>query len=284
MQTMVNDLRRAVVGRRISFVWSDLPKRKLPELGRLTGTRIEAVSRRGKNILFLLSRSRKKFLFVVHPRMTGHFLLGRWALSKNSRLRPRPLASSGPMVEKVNSYLHLILAFADGEMLGLSDARKFSKLLFGPEKEVGALEYFGKLGPDALSPSLTLPEFRRRIYKNKPVKTVLLDQAIVSGIGNIYSDEILYAAGIDPRRQAAQLSKEEAGRIYKAMRSILREAVKVRGTSFSDFRDLRGRKGGYGERRLVYGLSATPCRRCRTPIVSIKIGGRTSSFCPVCQK
>ncbi len=279
---MVNDLRRAVVGRRISFVWSDLPKRKLPELDGLAGARIEAVSRRGKNILFLLSRSGKKFLFVVHPRMTGHFLLGRWALSKNSR--PRPLAPSGPLAEKVNSYLHLILAFADGGMLGLSDARKFSKLLFGPEKEVSALEYFGGLGPDALSPSLTLPEFRRRIPKNKPIKAVLLDQAIVSGIGNIYSDEILYAAGIDPRRRAAELTEEEAGRIYKAMRLILREAVKVRGTSFSDFRDLRGRRGGYGERRLVYGLSNTPCRRCRTPIVSIKIGGRTSSFCPVCQK
>lgn len=281
---MVDDLRRAVVGREISFVWSDLPESKLPKLEGLTGAKIEAVSRRGKSVVFLLSRSRNNFLFVVHPRMTGHFLLGRWTVSKNSRARPRPLNASGELAEKVNSYLHLILAFVDGEMLGLSDVRKFSKLLFGPAEEVDASEYFAKLGPDALSPSLSLNEFYKRIFINKPIKAVLLDQTLISGIGNIYSDEILYAAKINPRRSAAELTREEDRRIYRAMRSILRSAVKSRGTSFSDFRDLRGKKGGYGERRLVYGLAATPCSRCRTPIISVKIGGRTSSFCPVCQE
>lgn len=282
METIVGDLRRSVVGRRISFVWSDLPKNKLPDLTKLRGVKISGIERRGKNILFYLEGGRNNLLLVVHPRMTGHFLLGRWEIPKNAKQRIEPVSGNGPLAEKINSYIHLILAFTDGEMLGLSDVRKFSKVLFGGAE--GLKDYFKKLGPDALSSELTFEKFRERIAKNRPIKSVLLDQALVAGVGNIYSDEILWLAKIDPRRPASGLKRKEQQRIYSAMRSVLRQAVKSRGTSFSDFRDLRGEKGGYGKKRLVYGLAGTPCQRCRTPIVAIKISGRTSSFCPNCQR
>ncbi|MCL5006546.1 MAG: DNA-formamidopyrimidine glycosylase [Patescibacteria group bacterium] len=284
VSTMVDDLRRSVIGKKIKSVWSDLPPGKLPRLTGLCGATIKAVDRRGKNVLIYLEKTGQDSVLAVHPRMTGHFLIGRWRIPRSRKEKIKPLSADVFLNEKTNSYIHLVFVLSGGEMLALSDVRKFAKinLAAAGETETGGLE---KLGPDALSPKLTLNKFVKAIgQRKKPIKSVLMDQKLLSGIGNIYSDEILWTAEIDPRRSAEGLSSGEIKRIYSAMRLLLLRAVRLRGTSFSDFRDARGRKGHYGDKRVVYGLFAYPCKRCGTPIAKTKIGGRTASFCPNCQK
>ncbi len=280
---MVDDLRRSIIGKKICSVWSDLPGKNLPDFRDIRGATIKTVDRRGKNILVYLSKGKEDLLLLVHPRMTGHFLIGKWVIA--GRKKPEPVLKNGPLSEKTNSYIHLIFTLGDGEMLGLSDARKFSKIIFGKAARVEKLNELNKLGPDALSPKLTEPAFQKIISsKNKPIKAVLMDQSAVAGIGNIYSDEILWLSKINPLRKAPVLKDEEIRSIYSAMCSILKKAVRLRGTSFSDFRDTGGRKGKYGERRLVYGLASRPCVRCGSIIAKAKVSGRTASFCPECQK
>ncbi|MDE2144759.1 MAG: bifunctional DNA-formamidopyrimidine glycosylase/DNA-(apurinic or apyrimidinic site) lyase [Patescibacteria group bacterium] len=285
VQTIADDLSRSIIGRKIISVWSDLPKNKLPNLAEIRGATVRTIDRRGKNILIYLSKNKDSLLLLVHPRMTGHFLLGRWMIPKSKNGKIKPAATAGPLAEKVNSYVHLVFTLSGGEMLGLSDARKFSRIVFGKAERVEKLNELKKLGPDALSPQLTAASLKKIILKkNRPIKAVLLDQTAVAGIGNIYSDEILWLARISPLKTSSKLKDAEARKIYSAMRAILKKAVRLRGTSFSDFRDVSGSKGGYGEKRLIYGLAGHPCRRCGSAISKIKISGRTASFCPLCQR
>ena len=169
--------------------------------------------------------------------------------------------------------------------MGLSDLRKFAKVLFGPKKEIEKLPDLTKLGPEPLDQSFNLSVFQSAILKNKgKIKQVLMNQEIIAGIGNIYSDEILWQAKIHPFRLANKLIANELTSLYSAMRRILKKAIKLRGTSISDYRDAEGRPGAYGKILKVYQKENKPCRRCRTLIKRVKMGGRSSHYCPKCQK
>lgn len=295
VETVVSDLRRKVVGGRIVAVWCNWPK-MIKDYARqsrlyvsleatrrfkvdLLGESIEKVARRGKNILIYLSSDK---VLLIHQKMTGHLLIGKWRIGKHTVV---PLEPEAVVRDSYNHHIHLILTLSDGRMIALSDVRKFAKVILGSREQIETLPELTGLGPDALHSPLSAAEFFNILSKQRrKIKTVLLDPRVVAGIGNIYSDDILWQARIHPERPAHDLSRAEVTRIYKAMRTILAKAVALRGTSTSDFRDTEGKEGGYTEYRLVYQRTGSPCSRCKTPINRRVVGGRSAHFCPNCQR
>jgi len=295
VETVVRDLRNKLVGKKVLAVWTDWPKlikdplkqsrlqvswvtvRKFKK--EIVGCTVERVERRAKNILIYLSGD---LMMLVHQKMTGHFLVGRWLIKKDKII---PIYPDAMVNDSYNGYIHLLLTLSNGQMLALSDVRKFAKVLFGPRDVIKSLPELTRLGSDALDKKLTTGQFVGIVQcETRPIKQVLMDPFVVAGIGNIYSDEILWQAKVHPTMKANNLTKTQLQIIHKAMRQILTKAVKLRGTSTSDFRDTDGRKGGYTRHRLVYGRKGEPCSRCKSPIERMVIGGRGTHFCGKCQK
>lgn len=294
VETVVRDLRRKIVGAKIVGAWTDWPKAIKDPLAQskkivskravlhfkkeVVGKKVVAVERRGKNILLYLTQGH---VLLVHQKMTGHLLVGRWEVGPQGAVGVFPKAI---VEDTYNHRVHLILYFEDGRQLGLSDTRKFAKVLFGPAATIESLPELTQLGPDAFASAITSAEFYAILAaQRRPIKQVLMDPHVVAGIGNIYADDILWRARVHPATKAALLQRAEIARIFKAMRSVLRKAVALRGTSTSDFRDTDGLEGGYTEHRLVYQRTGEPCARCKAPIQRIVVAGRSAHFCPKCQ-
>ena len=289
VQTIVDDLNKKILGQRITGVWFDVPKLiKKPKAQALKkqikGLKIIEIKRRGKNILIYLTNNQK--LLLIHQKLTGHLLVGKWKIEKisSSRYQVSSLLK-GSLEDKVNNYIHLIFYLDNGWQIGLSDLRKFAKVLLGSRKEIESLPELKKLGPEPLDKNFSFEKFKKIITAEKhKIKQVLMDQEVIAGIGNIYSDEILWQAKIHPFKTVNHLTEKELKNLWLAMRQILKKALKLRGTSTSDYRDTAGQLGNYTEARLVYQREGESCRRCQTPIKRIKIGGRSAHFCSKCQK
>lgn len=288
VQTIVNDLRRKIIGRFILDIWLDEPKLiKLPKAEdfkkQIKGLKIKDIKRRGKNILIYLDKdgnSSEKIL-LIHQKLTGHLLIGKWEIQNNM---PKSIIK-GALQEPVNGFIHLIFYLDNGEQLALSDLRKFAKVVFGRRDEIENLSDFKKIGIDPFDKNFTFERFKELVwFKRQKIKQVLMDQEIIAGIGNIYSDEILWLAKIHPLKPSNKLKERELKGIYLAIKKILAEAIRLRGTSTSDYRDPAGKRGKYGEIRRVYQRTLLPCFRCKTLIKRIKIGDRSAHFCPNCQK
>jgi len=291
VQTIVNDLNRKVKGLTIADVLTDWPKAFGRSPGGFNGFRKEVKGRKiikiwriGKNIIFDLSGNEE---MLIHQKMTGHLLIGEWE-RRNGRWAPK---QKGVLAEKVNSYIRAMF-FLRGhsskvgasKMMAFSDMRKFGKILAVKKEDFKNLEDVKNIGPDPLT--IKFNEFKSLISKKRgPIKKILMDQNIVSGIGNIYADEILFVAGIHPLVKTEKLNNEKLKRIFNAGKKILKKAVKLRGTSTYDYRDTAGKPGHYGEARLVYQRTGARCpNRCGGIIEKVKIGQRSAHFCPACQK
>jgi formamidopyrimidine-DNA glycosylase len=283
VETIVRDLNKKVLKRTFIDVWTDWKKMiKKPQdfnvfKGELKGKRIEKINRKGKNILFMLSGGKT---LLIHQKLTGHLLLGKWGEQEKIW---KPLVP-GPLADPMNRFLHLIFWLDDGKQLALSDLRKFAKVEMANSRDIEESAELKGLGPDPLERSFTFSRFAEVLKKKKgKIKQALMDQTIISGIGNIYSDEILWEAKIHPFKETSELKRGELRKIFKAMKEVLRKAVKLRGESFSDFRDLEGKKGYFDKARKVYRREGEKCPRCGTKIERKKIGGRSAHFCPKCQ-
>jgi len=283
VETTVRDLQKNILGRKIEDIWSDFkkivkkPKNFEQFKKEIKGKKIQKIWRRGKNILFNLSQNKT---LLVHQKLTGHLLLGRWELEKKqwkSKIK-------GPLLEdSKNKFLHLIFFLDNSQMLALSDLRKFAKVELLDEEELE--RELKEIGPEPLKKDFTLDKFKEIFQQARgKIKQILIDQAIVAGIGNIYSDEILWQAKIHPLKKIKQLSDEELKRIYQAMKEILSKAIKLEGESISDFRRISGEKGYFDKERKVYRRENEKCPRCGTIIKRIKLTGRSAHFCPKCQK
>ena len=233
----------------------------------LTGKAIAQWQRRGKYLLAKLQSDRPAGWLGVHLRMTGQLL---W-LSQDSPL---------------HKHTRVRLFFDGDRELRFVDTRTFGKLWYVPphlelESVITGLQ---KLGPEPFADDFSLEYFARKLtHRRRHIKTVLLDQSIVAGIGNIYADEALFKSGILPDTIAANLTSKQIQRLHQAIIDVLQTSIDKGGTTFSDFLNLLGVSGNYGDAALVYGRKEQPCRVCGTPIEKIKLAGRSSHFCPNCQ-
>lgn len=283
VETVVRDLQKRVVGRRILDVRTDWPKyfkgMSLVQFKKhVVGKKILGVSRRGKNILIEISSSH---LILVHLKMTGHLLAGKWSQEKGIW---RPVGAAKEMHDPKNGFIRLIFFLDSKEypMLALSDLRRFAKVVCGPKEKILNLPDLKNLGPEALQ--ISYREFKDRFkYKKGKIKQVLLDQSFVVGIGNIYSDEILYLAKLHPLSRVEKLKESHIKALYLATKKILEKGIKMRGTSSDDFRDTYGKKGTYGKVILTYQRHGQKCSKGHV-IHRAKVAQRSAHFCPVCQK
>jgi len=282
VETVVRDLKRRIQGRKIIAVWFDTPKLiklpKPPAFERaVVGRRLVGFRRRGKNVLIDLDDGR---VLLIHQKLTGHLLVGKWQRTKSGWQ-----AEPGPLADPINRFIRLAFILDDGRMLALSDARKFAKVMVAPRSDLEAMPDLAEIGPDPLNSSFSYTKFRTLLAKSsRKIKQVLMDQKIIAGIGNIYSDEILWLAKVHPFKPAKKLTERDWRAVWNAMHAVLREAIRLKGTSIDDFRDPEGKPGLYTERRRVYQREGEPCRRCGAKIARKKMGGRSAHFCPKCQR
>lgn len=269
VETIRRDLAGEVEGRRLRAarvhqpdVLMNLPS---PDAFRreVVGRGIRSLGRRAKYLLFWLSDGR---VLQVQLRMTGRFALGR--------TRPDPDEFSHVAAE---------LEMDDGRTLWYDDVRRLGgfRLVDG---EAWARED-RRLGPEPLSEGYRPGDLAGPLAgRRAPVKNLLLNQELVAGIGNIYASEALHAAGLDPRRAGGDLEDEEVVLLHRAIRSVLREALAHAGTTLRDYRAPNGRSGRFQERLLVYGREGEPCRGCGEEVRRLKQAGRSTFFCPGCQR
>ena len=234
----------------------------------LCGCRVGAWTRRGKNLMSQLSRGGKEAgSWGVHLRMTGQFL---WLET------PKPACS----------HTRVQLFAASNQELRFVDTRSFGQMWWVPPGQPldSVITGLGRLGPEPFSPAFNPAYLAERLRgSRRPIKNALLAQALVAGVGNIYADESLFAAGIRPATASGSLGVSQLERLRQALVEVLETSIGAGGTTFSDFRDLKGNNGNYGGVAWVYRRGGDPCRRCHTPIQREKLGGRSSHWCPSCQ-
>ncbi len=278
VETSVRMLKQKVLKKTFVCIWAEDSLKGKP-LKSLKGKKIEDVERIGKGMFFHLSDG--KFLFT-HLKMTGHFLYGEWSLKECPLTKEKAWESQEKiMQDKKNGYLRFVFLFDNNKQLALSDPRKFAvvRLMSKKEKE----DYAKKMGPDALE--ISKEDFVSLVRsKKKPIKVLLMEQNLIAGVGNIYASEILFKAGVTPKRKGDRISVKKAEQIYQVMRDVLQKGVDLKGDSVSDYRLLDGTKGGYQDCHLVYGRKGEKCLTCSKDIRWCSIGGRGTYYCISCQK
>lgn len=225
---------------------------------------IRGIGRRGKYLLFTLSDN---YTLIIHLRMTGR------------------LTVAVPGAEPLAKHTHLVFSLSDGRELRFTDQRKFGLVYLVKTGDWSGIKGLCGLGPEPLEEGFTLAGLEEMAKKVKGgLKSFLLNQKRIAGIGNIYADEILFEAGLHPQRRLESLSRDEVGRLYRAIRRKLAEGIEYRGTSFRDYVDGKGEKGGFQEKLQVYDRANEPCVRCGRRLVRIVAAGRGTVFCPHCQR
>ena len=185
-----------------------------------------------------------------------------------------------------NQFIHLVISLSNGKQLALSDLRKFAKVLIWSTEKLNEMKDLRELGPDPLAQSFTFEKFKDILSGGKgKIKQFLMAQNKIAGIGNIYSDEILWEAGIHPLREVQKIYEVELRKIYKAIKKVLLKAIKAKGDSMSDYRRPSGEKGKYQELQNVYQMTGKKCKKGDGGVIQrLKISGRSAHFCPVHQK
>jgi formamidopyrimidine-DNA glycosylase len=267
VETVVRDLRARLTGRTIASVRAGRKRLRRPWLRRwsveLSGASITAVERRGKWIIVALSGER---YLLCHLGMTGQMVV---------RPADKPLPP----------HTHLVFSLDGGhEELRFRDIRRFgSAELIASAEDLDARFRKFKLGPEPFA--VSGEQFGRSLASTRRcLKAVLLDQRVVAGVGNIYADEALFEARLHPARPGHRLTPSEIDRLRRAVQTVLERAIERRGSSIRDYVDGNGAGGNYQNEFRVYGRTGQPCRRCRTPLVVTRLAGRSSHYCPKCQK
>lgn len=259
----------------------DVPQKTVNQFVKfLTGRKIVSVSRRGKMLIFDLDGP---LCMLVHLKMTGQFIFEDKALAKKTGSKYRLLnKATAPLVKLPSKHTHVVFYFTDGSTLYFNDIRKFGYLRVVLDKDMEKVKEFREYGPEPLEKSFTFEVLRDAVANRKkiPIKLALMDTKVVVGIGNIYSDEILYHARVKPDRKVESLTTRELRAIFDQIKPVLKTGVKYKGSSVGDFVRTDGKWGSMGKHHYVYGRKGQPCLGCATIISSIKLGGRTASFCP----
>jgi len=272
VEVMRRDLEREVVGKKIKSVEVTGTRSVRRHRNRkefievLGGRKIVAVQRRGKYLVMKLDGADA---LVVHLGMSGQLLRAKTAR------------------EKAPKHTHVVITFTQGGLLRFVDPRTFGEMFVTAYDEIDQqVEELAHLGIDPLETALSWDLFGRMLAERKTkLKPLLMDQKFIAGIGNVYSDEILFEAGLKWERQSDSLSQQEVRRLYRAISETLQGAVKYRGSSLADegYVDLFGKPGEYQEHHQVYGREGQACVRCRRPIQRARYSNRSTFFCDACQ-
>ena len=259
VQTVVTTLAPRVTGRRIRRVVhlrdDMVTPAGFPFVKAITGRTIRSVARRGKRIVFSLDDANA---FFIHLGMTGRL-------------------TTEPADAPVEPHTHLIVDLRGGRQLRFRDPRRFGEIRW-----LGSTLGDEKMGPEPLV--MRTAQLAQRLARTtRAVKNALMDQNVVAGLGNIYVDESLHAAGIHPLAPANKLSPEQVARLAKSIKQVLRRAIRHRGSTLRDYVDAEGGRGAFQRMHKVYDREGEKCRACRTPIERIVLGGRSTHFCPQCQ-
>jgi formamidopyrimidine-DNA glycosylase len=268
VQMVVNELQERLTGRRFApgatFLWERTAG--FPAAAefaeRLAGREVTGVRRRAKYILVDLDSGEQ---LVIHLRMTGNLHFADPSEPPHPHLRAR-------------------LPLSDGQELRFADTRKFGRLYLGTPLELEAVIPLHRLGPEPLDDDFTVELLRSRLSRRHgAIKAALMDQALLAGLGNIYADEALFRARIDPRRPADTLSDSEVAALHAGILASLHQALGSGGTSFRDYLSTYGRKGDNEENLQVFRRNGEACIRCGNPLQRIVVGGRGTHYCAVCQ-
>jgi len=244
----------------------------------VSGQKIISVERRAKNLLIELSDNKT---LLIHLKMTGHLLITDENIEiKHNKFVVDP---NSPLSDPNNQFIHVVWHLTNNKKMAFSDLRKFGNISILDKEQLQ--EYLLRYGPEPLEDDFNYQKFACLLGKKKTgIKKFLMDQTKIAGIGNIYADEILFDAKIHPERDATDFSEEEKKALFDSIKKILKKAVELRGTSVSDFRDTEGKKGAYGDVRLVYRKTGENCPdSCDGKVKRIVVGGRGTHFCPKCQ-
>ncbi len=265
VQTIVDALKKSIVGKKIKSINIDssrvFSQNKASLKKGLKGRKIISIKRRGKFIIIEMSRNRS---LLIHLGMTGGIFF----------------STENQLPEKHD---HLIIKFTDRTQITYHDPRKFGKVKSVSSLEIDKNPEIAKLGPEPLK--ISENEFVNLLKKRKGrIKTTLLNQKVLAGLGNIYSDEALFDARIYPLTKADRLKEKMLSKLHLSIQKILKKAIRAGGSSVDDYLNIDGEKGFFQFHHKVYGREGKPCKRCKAKIKRIRISQRSSFFCPSCQK
>jgi formamidopyrimidine-DNA glycosylase len=293
VEMTVRGLNAAARGARIVDVWTDyksdfaLGKEDIKDPAHFAllrkavrGRKILRVERRAKNILIRLDGD---LTILVHMKMTGHFLVGRFTREAKTK---KWLAPVGPMRDDpYNRHVRLVITLDDGRAIALADMRRFAKVAL-VSGDPYATKHLADLGPEPLAVGFTFPIFKERLLRRgkKAIKTALLDQTSFVGVGNIYSDEALWRAKIHPEARAVDVDDARLRALWKAVREVLAHGVYVDDDPTAEYRRTDGKKSNFRLPRRAYRRTGEKCsRRCGGVIERKVVNARSAHFCPVCQ-
>ncbi len=299
VQTTVNGINKYALGLKIKDVWSDYKSPhfagkdniKNPDFyisfrKAVIGASIKNASRRAKNVLIHLSNGNT---IILHMKMTGHVLYGKYEKRKIEGKESWFAIEAGPLRDDpFNRHVRLVFSLSNGKHLALSDMRRFAKITFAKTAELETSFHLSESGPEPLDTNFTAHMLQERLMlrPNGPIKTVLMDHTIVAGVGNIYSDEILWRVNIHPLKKVKDVSPRSFPLIFKAMRETLERGIDFGGDSMSDYRNILGESGEFQDRHNAYRKTGLRCTKkgCKGTIIRLKIGGRSAHFCDAHQK
>ena len=310
VETIVRELRKKIIGLKIADFWSDKEKPVKQAGGinkfkkEIIGKKILSITRRAKFIVIDLGGDKSLF---IHQKISGHLMYGKWVPLEvrrpvAGRLPAMPSGQAGPLTgwksaipgplrdDRQNQYIRYIWTLNNGYQMAMSDLRRFSRVILVKDKKVSNLTEIRDLGPEPLE--ITSKQFlilfrssTSKQFKMGNLKQVLMDPFFIVGIGNIYSDEILWDAGYHPLSRVENIKEADLKKIYLSMVKILKKAIAANGSSVDDYRLPSGEKGRYQDMEKAYQQTGKKCSRKDDGIITrLKVGGRSAHFCPKHQK
>ena len=282
VETIYLGLERLIKGKRFESVTFDVQKSFPNSYNEVDQFMINAtvigIQRRGKALLIELNSN---YSLIVHLRMTGQLVYEGKEIRFGGGHPSSSLLNSLP-----DKSTRVVVTFTDGSKLYFNDQRKFGWMRLYPTSQINSLPFFAKLGPDPLDNLFTWQDLRQRLQKRtqSSIKSVLLDQGVVSGVGNIYADESLWGAQIHPATKVQALKIRDYKALYASLVSVLRLSIEKGGSTDRNYVNAEGKKGNYLEIAKVFRKEGRPCPRCGTEIIKIRFAGRGTHLCPRCQK
>lgn len=299
--TTVKGLQKVLPKLVITSVWTDLSKKNQTIKqyidtiksdvffkkfkNKITGEKIINVERRAKNILINITEGQT---ILIHLKMTGHLLYGKYVFNKKENKWSPDKNERASLFDPYNRFIHVVFEFSNKKHLVFCDTRKFGKVTLFKTDYLNTTSHLKNIGPEPLDKSFTFPKFKNRLLlkPNGKIKTVLIDQSIIAGIGNIYSDEMLWSAGIHPESNPQKIPETIMLKLYTEMKNVLSKGIDFGGDSMSDYRNIDGERGNFQNHHNVYQKKNTKCgkRGCLGVIMRKVIDGRSAHFCDTHQK